>query len=217
MSVVDQYSDLYNSKSIKYPLLVLIGGYSGTGKSTLAKKITEIIPGMNIIPTGFVRAACKPYVSNEYIGSHTWDLAEIASKINIPLENIFLAQGRILYPSIVSMVKFLETEKQNAIIEGNHIFPDLVEELEQYKPISIFKKCSEKETLWKNMSSETHPRNLNEKQKGTAALLNKFYIKHVEAKGIKVFEFNDDDSALDYFQEELKKRLTYLTEERMSI
>ncbi|PIQ71558.1 hypothetical protein COV87_02730 [Candidatus Roizmanbacteria bacterium CG11_big_fil_rev_8_21_14_0_20_37_16] len=211
MSSFNEYSLLCKENRIKKPLLILIGGYSGSGKSTLAKRIVEVVPNLNIIPTGFVRAACKPFIKNEYSGVHTFDLNTVAIKLNLPAESLLLAQGRTLYPAIASMAGFLETEKQSAIFEGNHIFPDLEDELTSYNPITVFMKCTDNNKLIENMCGPTHPRTLSEVQKQTAILLNKFYMKHVQDLGRNMFEYNDTDNAVSFIEQELGKRIDFLS------
>lgn len=211
MSSFGEYLSLSEENNIKKPLLILIGGYSGSGKSTLAKRIVEAIPALNIIPTGFVRAACKPFIKNEYSGVHTFDLDSIAVKLDLSVEQLLLAQGRTLYPSIVSMAGFLETEKQSAIFEGNHIFPDLEEELVVYNPITVFMKCTDSDKLIENMCGPTHPRTLTETQKHTAITLNNFYINHVQDLGREMFEYNATDEAVSFIEQELGKRMNFLS------
>lgn len=211
MSSFEHYLQLISEKKIQRPLLILIGGYAGTGKSTLAKKVAELLPGLNTIPTGFIRAACKPFIKNEYSGIHTYDLESMAPRLGISAEALYHAQGRTLYPSILSIANFLVTERQGAIIEGNHIFPDILDDLKDYDPIIIFMKCSEPEQLIKNMTGETHPRELSQFQRQNAIKLNKFYQEEVEKNNLPVFEYNQTDSALNFVESELAKKLELLT------
>jgi len=42
-------------------------------------------------------------------------------------------------------------------------------------------------------------------------LLNKFYMKHVQDLGRNMFEYNDTDNAVSFIEQELGKRIDFLS------
>ncbi len=83
---IQKYNKLWEKAQISCPVVVMIGGYAGTGKSTLAQIISRALNYLNIIPTGILRALVKDYISaqdNPALYYHTYDLHQL-----IPLKKI---------------------------------------------------------------------------------------------------------------------------------
>ncbi|MEJ6950384.1 2-phosphoglycerate kinase [Natronospora cellulosivora (SeqCode)] len=95
-------------------MIILIGGISQTGKTLMSQKLLEKykIPYLSIdnLKMGLYR-------SNKDCGF-------------TPLDNNDLI-GRKLWPIIKEMIKTLIENKQNIIIEGCYLLPDLLKELEK--------------------------------------------------------------------------------------
>jgi len=72
-----RYNELWEQGEVSKPVVFLIGGYAGTGKSTLAKEITNYFKNINVLPTGIIRSILREYVSKEsnpYLYAHTYNL-----------------------------------------------------------------------------------------------------------------------------------------------
>lgn len=206
------YNQLWNAKKLDRPLVVLIGGYCGAGKSTLAKSIQGLIVESTVIPTGIIRAVCKhpPGIKKKIYGCHTYDLYR-HSKNDKELAKNYLEQTRILYSSIINLGNFAKSEMQNFIIEGNHIFPELKKTITQAYCVDVYLKATNSTRLIKNMTSITHPRAMDDNQMKTAIKLNGFVIKEIE-KTDPTFEYNQQKQALRHIEKQLSSLISSLVQ-----
>lgn len=56
---IQLYNDQWIKNTISNPLVIMIGGYAGTGKTTLAKKLLSVFEHAVIVNTGVVRAVLR--------------------------------------------------------------------------------------------------------------------------------------------------------------
>lgn len=203
MDAFQLYNQLWAEKKIKTPLFIFIGGYCGTGKSTLAKILQTKINESTIVPTGIVRATCSPFLNNsgEIYNSHTYDLYKYSPNDQELFSN-YKKQSRALYEPIKELCNFAKTEMQNIIVDGNHIFPELLNFIETNWKIDIYMKTGDGNQLIKNMTSITHPRTMNEEEIKTAKKLHNLTVKEISIKK-QMFEYNRDDLAVAYIEKEL--------------
>jgi len=95
---------------------------------------------------------------------------------------------------------------QNIIIDGNHVFPELVDFIDTKWKIDVYMKTTDEDQLIKNMTDITHPRILNETQIITAKKLHQMTVDNIEGKR-SLFEYNQPDLAIDYIEKQLGKLL----------
>jgi len=198
---------LWAEKKIKIPLFIFIGGYCGTGKSTLAKALQLKISESTIVPTGIVRATCKPFLKDmgEVYGCHTFGLYKFSQNDQELFSN-YKKQSTILQEPIKELCEFVKSEMQNIIIDGNHVFPELVDFIDTKWKIDVYMKTTDEDQLIKNMTDITHPRILNETQIITAKKLHQMTVDNIEGKR-SLFEYNQPDLAIDYIEKQLGKLL----------
>ncbi len=203
MNSFQEFNRLWTQKKVKTPLFIFIGGYCGTGKSTLAKALQEKIVESTIVPTGIVRATCKPFLKNmgEIYGCHTYRLGQF-SQNDIELFANYKKQSSILNEPIKELCNFATSEMQNLIIDGNHIFPELVNSIETSLKIDVYMKTSDELQLIKNMTDITHPRIMNEVEMETAKKLHQMTATEI-SQSKTMFEYNQSSLAVEYVEKEL--------------
>ena len=201
------FNQLWAEKKIKTPLFIFIGGYCGTGKSTLAKALQSKISESIIVPTRIVRATCKPFLKDmgEIYGCHTFGLYKFSQNDQELFSN-YKKQSTILQEPIKELCEFVKSEMQNIIIDGNHVFPELVDFIDTKWKIDVYMKTTDEDQLIKNMTDITHPRILNETQIITAKKLHQMTVDNIEGKR-PLFEYNQPDLAIDYIEKQLGKLL----------
>ena len=201
------FNQLWAEKKIKTPLFIFIGGYCGTGKSTLAKALQSKISESIIVPTGIVRATCKPFLKDmgEIYGCHTFGLYKFSQNDQELFSN-YKKQSTILHEPVKELCEFAKSEMQNIIIDGNHVFPELVDFIDTKWKIDVYMKTTDEDQLIKNMTDITHPRILNETQIITAKKLHQMTVDNIEGKR-SLFEYNQPDLAIDYIEKQLGKLL----------
>lgn len=203
MNSFQRFNELWAQKKIKTPLFVFIGGYCGTGKSTLAKALQAKITESTIVPTGIVRATCKPFLKNmgDIYGCHTYRLGQF-SQNDIELFANYKKQSSILNEPIKELCNFATSEMQNLIIDGNHIFPELVTSIETSLKIDVYMKTSNESQLIKNMTDITHPRVMNETEIETAKKLHRMTVSEISLSK-DMFEYDQSTEAVNYIEKEL--------------
>ena len=213
---IQKYNKLWEKAQISWPVVVMIGGYAGTGKSTLAQIISRALNYLNIIPTGILRALVKDYISaqdNPALYYHTYDLHQLIpqkfrGKADREIRRLFLNQVKPLTRGLTNLMNFAASEKQHYLIEGNHIFPGFWEKNEQVIQIEFYLKVSEPHQHRLMLGGPTHNRDLNEEQFQTGRILHDFIVNEAESQNKYVYEYNQAEGlALRLIDETLKSAL----------
>lgn len=152
--------------SLATPLIILIGGYAGTGKSTVANNIRQLIPNINVVATGIARSTAQAYLNEEenpYLYAHTYELdtvtvpsgkrmmesligrfdkkiLEIAAQNDddsLTLKEKYLLQINAVQKGLLKAVDFAATECQHWVLDGNHVFPGLTNRDEKAPAVVI--------------------------------------------------------------------------------
>lgn len=182
-----EFNNLWEQGKVKTPLIILIGGYAGTGKSTLASAIMSKIDHLNSFPTGLIRAALRDYIteeSNPYLYTHTYDLHTISDNI----KDAYLKQCTPILNAINQSIDFANSEKQMYIFDGNHIFPGKMRNYQNV--VEFYLKVSDPDQHKKMMSGPTHNRIITREQFKTARELHNYIIEEAEKYNKPVFEYN---------------------------
>lgn len=205
--IFERFNRHLRENKISKPLVILIGGYCGSGKSTIARKLQSLLPNFNIIPTGVIRAVYYETLKKrgKIFSCHTYDLYKYSRSEKELFQN-YINQARALFKPIVNLSNFSASEKQNFIVEGNHVLPELRQLIKKVYCFDFYLKEENSVRLIANMQSVTHRRNLNKKQCETAVKLNKFLIeKLTHTDNTKVFNVGEDYKILKYVANQLKE------------
>src|SRR3989344_2549550 len=159
---IQKYEEMWLQGTIDRPLVVIIGGYAGTGKSTLARKLSEQFPFASILPTGILRAVLRNFISREqnpFLYVHTYDLSALNTEgEDMSLYDKYKVQAKPVAISVNKIVEFAATEKQQCIIEGNHILPEFLPLEFSVILVEIYLKVSDIEMHRLTIAGPTHNR-----------------------------------------------------------
>jgi 2-phosphoglycerate kinase len=114
-----------NENNERQPLIILIGGASGTGKTTLGKTLCSELGISHRMGSGFIREFAKSFVSrsdNPYLYNYSFrpHLDNIS-----PFENLY-KQSEVLKPGIEGCLQRAYDEGTSLLIEGVNIIPGLI-------------------------------------------------------------------------------------------
>jgi len=120
-------------RELDRPVIVLIGGGTGTGKSTVATELAYRLGITRVTSTDFIRQTMRAFFSRDFMPSIHYSSFEAGSGLRAPTEAGdptiagFLEQSRnVLVGVRASLDRALE-EGWSMVLEGVHLVPGLVE------------------------------------------------------------------------------------------
>ena len=158
----------------KGPLIILLGGASGTGKTTIANHLVEQLGLSHHLSTGFIRASIShllPEAEAQLLRRHTYDAFEVLTGAvaadRSPLLEGAIQQSTLLKPSIESCIGRAAREGIGMILEGSHFIPGVLDPgLLGASVLCILDVPDRRELRRRALSSNHSRRKLSEEQLG---------------------------------------------------
>lgn len=206
-------------------MIYLIGGPPKCGKTTLAKTLSKSL-GIPWVSTDTLQCVIKPYMNKEDFSKkfptscqRGKDNDEKYSKFSSrEIIDTYRQQAKTVYEAIDMFAVCELTDGNDFIIEGYHIEPELVAELNLKYPEkikSIFLVKSDKEKFICDIKKSTTPNdwiiartNKNETYQKIANMIceyGNFFEKESEKYGFKALNMDND------FDNQIKEAIDYLT------
>ncbi len=204
--ILAEYNHLWSAGEIAEPLNVLVGGNIGTGKSTFTELLAKHLQHVNVLPTGIVRSVLQSLdlqtVAPELYG-HSYELGKHVDEPSLSeIQKAVVAFERQLLlvdKAIRNILAFSKTEGQQYILDGNHVMPSTVAELQQTSNlIGLFFKTTSIDQYRKNVSGPTHQRQLTESQFEIVRALHDYIVEEAQKHNLPVFEYTEQEEALVY-------------------
>ena len=115
------------------PLVVLIGGATGTGKSSVATEVAHRLGITRLTSTDFVRQTMRAFFSREFMPSIHYSSFEAAAAVTVPEQEArdpillgFLEQTRNVLVGVKAVVDRALEEGYSMVLEGVHLVPGLL-------------------------------------------------------------------------------------------
>ena len=125
-----RYSDL---AELDLPIIVLIGGATGTGKSTVATEVAYRLGVTRVTSTDFVRQTLRAFFSTEFMPSIHYSSFEAGRALRSaeteevdPLLHGFLDQTRNVLVGVNAAIERSLAEGWSTVLEGVHLVPGMV-------------------------------------------------------------------------------------------
>lgn len=115
------------------PLIVLIGGSTGVGKSTVATTIAHRLGIVRIVSTDAVREVMRGVVTREIMPSLHMSSFEVPSGVREPLTDVhpvlagFREQVHAVAVGITQIIRRAVVEGTDLIVEGAHVVPGFLD------------------------------------------------------------------------------------------
>jgi 2-phosphoglycerate kinase len=103
------------------PIVLLVGGATGTGKSSVATEVAHRLGITRVTSTDFIRQTMRAFFSPRSMPS-----VHCSSFEGDPLEATFLDQTRNVVVGVEAAVERAMTEGWSMVLEGVHLVPGLV-------------------------------------------------------------------------------------------
>ena len=120
----------FRAPARRRPVLIFLGGATGTGKSTLAMELAARLGVRHVISTDIVRETMRSVVSPSFVpGLHDHSFRGVlqgGQALSDPRERVlagFSQQAAQVSVGVRAVVKRLLAEQNDAIIEGTHLVP----------------------------------------------------------------------------------------------
>jgi 2-phosphoglycerate kinase len=119
-------------QELEVPLIVLVGGATGTGKSTVTTEVAHRLGITRVASTDFVRQTMRAFFSEGFMPSIHYSSFEAAAAVAAPEEARdptivgFNDQTRNVLVGIRAVIDRALTEGYSVALEGVHVVPGLV-------------------------------------------------------------------------------------------
>jgi 2-phosphoglycerate kinase len=125
-----RYRDL---EELDLPIIVLIGGATGTGKSTVATEVAYRLGITRVTSTDFVRQTLRAFFSPEFMPSIHYSSFEAGTALSSaeeeqvdPLLHGFLDQTRNVLVGVNAAIERSLDEGWSTVLEGVHLVPGML-------------------------------------------------------------------------------------------
>ena len=119
-------------QGLELPLILLIGGATGTGKSTVTTEVAHRLGITRVASTDFVRQTMRAFFSVDFMPSIHYSSFEAAAAVATPAEAKdptlvgFNDQTRNVLVGVRAVIDRALTERYSMALEGVHVVPGLV-------------------------------------------------------------------------------------------
>jgi 2-phosphoglycerate kinase len=129
--VLARFRQWWSIRSLERPLVVLLSGVTGVGKSTVATQLAGRLGLVHVIATDQVRQVVRAFFSHEFLPAvhhSSFDvaraLAELPEGDKGTIEG-FLRQVHDIAPGVDALVERAISDRTPMVLEGVHLLPEL--------------------------------------------------------------------------------------------
>ena len=128
---VTQLQRLAELQSLDVPIIVLIGGSTGTGKSTVAAEVAHRLGITRVASTDFIRQTMRAFFSREFMPTIHYSSFEAGQAVDEdvtgdPTVVGFVDQCRHVCVGVEAAIHRSLTEGWSMVMEGVHLVPGLL-------------------------------------------------------------------------------------------
>jgi 2-phosphoglycerate kinase len=129
--VVERFRRWWRLRRLEQPLVVLIGGVTGVGKSTVATQLAGRLGITRVIATDQLRQVVRAFFSHDFMPSVHHSSFDVATALPAYRSDEsgtvagFLRQAQDLAPGIDALVHRAISEGTPIVLEGVHLLPEI--------------------------------------------------------------------------------------------
>jgi 2-phosphoglycerate kinase len=128
--VMIRFRQWWRLGSLERPLIVLLGGVTGVGKSTLASQLANRLGITRVIATDQVRQVVRAFFSHEFMPAvhhSSFDVGLVLEGLGAdgrePTIAGFLRQVEAIAPGVDALMERAVSERTPMVVEGVHLLP----------------------------------------------------------------------------------------------
>jgi 2-phosphoglycerate kinase len=128
-------------RELDLPIMVFIGGATGTGKSTVATELAYRFGITRVTSTDFVRQTMRAFFSRDFMPSihqSSFEAGDVYPDADDPLAAGFLQQARNVLVGVRASSERALEEGWSLVLEGVHLVPGMVELPRPNQAVSVF-------------------------------------------------------------------------------
>jgi 2-phosphoglycerate kinase len=121
-------------RELDLPLVILVGGATGTGKSTVATEIAYRLGITRVTSTDFIRQTMRAFFSHEFMPAihySSFEAGDVVPLADDPLVAGFLEQSRNVLVGVRASIERALQEGWSMVLEGVHLVPGLLPSLQE--------------------------------------------------------------------------------------
>jgi 2-phosphoglycerate kinase len=129
--VLKRFRQWWTLRRLERPLLVLIGGVTGVGKSTVATQLAGRLGITRVIATDQLRQVVRAFFSHDFMPAVHHSSFDVARALSTYADDEsgtvagFLRQANDLAPGIDALVQRAVSEATPIVLEGVHLLPEI--------------------------------------------------------------------------------------------
>jgi 2-phosphoglycerate kinase len=127
--VVRRFRQWWSLRRLDQPLVVLLGGVTGVGKSTVATQLATRLGITRVIATDQVRQVVRAFFSRDFMPAVHYSSFDASLALEDPQSGHagaiagFLQQAHDIAPGVDAVVERAVSERSQIVIEGVHVLP----------------------------------------------------------------------------------------------
>ena len=131
LDVVKRFRQWWRVRRLERPLLVLIGGVTGVGKSTVATQLAGRLGITRVIATDQLRQVVRAFFSHDFMPAVHHSSFDVAAALRAYSDDDsgtvagFLRQAHDLAPGIDALAQRAVSEGTPIVLEGVHLLPEI--------------------------------------------------------------------------------------------
>lgn len=192
-------------RELDLPIMVFIGGATGTGKSTVATELAYRFGITRVTSTDFVRQTMRAFFSSDFMPSihqSSFEARDAFPDADDPLEFGFLQQARNVLVGVRASSERALHEGWSLVLEGVHLVPGMVEMPPPELAVCVYVVLSiedEEEHVrhfhFRDEDSEQRPESRYLERFGDIRRLQELIVARAHRASVPVIENEDADRA----------------------
>jgi len=133
-AIISRYRQRQALRHLEVPLVILIGGGTGVGKSTVATEVAHRLGITRVASTDMVRQVMRAFFSIDLMPAIHYSSFEAAAAMRVPLPREtdlsragFIEQTKAVAVGISSLTERAINEAHSMIVEGVHLVPGFLD------------------------------------------------------------------------------------------